>query len=140
MLKNRVTQEIADAIVALAIEQPAFGRVRVANELRKRGLVVSPAGARGLTDEIAHALCYRQFGGAGRRPVLVISSPRPALPRRPLSRGGRGDTCSRNLRAKAARASIARNAVPICCKNSSTRTRKLPQIGNKLIGDGRGFT
>ena len=46
MLKNRVPQEIEDAIVALAVEQPAFGQVRIANELRNRGLTVSPAGVR----------------------------------------------------------------------------------------------
>ena len=46
MLKNRLPQEIEDAIVSLAIEQPAFGQVRIANELRKRGLAVSPAGVR----------------------------------------------------------------------------------------------
>ena len=30
----------------LAMEQPAFGQVRIANELKKRGLMVSPAGVR----------------------------------------------------------------------------------------------
>src|SRR5436305_14900371 len=44
VLKNRVSQEIEDAIITLAIEQTAFGQVRVAIELGKRGLKVSPAG------------------------------------------------------------------------------------------------
>src|SRR5215831_16105133 len=46
VLKNRIAEEIEVAIVATALEQPAFGQVRVANELAKRGLSVSPAGVR----------------------------------------------------------------------------------------------
>jgi hypothetical protein len=45
-VKNRAPQEIEDAIVALEVEQPAFGQVRIANELRKRELAVSLVGVR----------------------------------------------------------------------------------------------
>ena len=46
--KNRVDEEIEDAVVAYAIEQPAHGQVRVSNELRKRGTFVSPSGVRSI--------------------------------------------------------------------------------------------
>lgn len=46
VLKNRVAPEIEDAVVELAIAEPAWGQVRTANELKKKGISVSPAGVR----------------------------------------------------------------------------------------------
>jgi transposase InsO family protein len=46
ILRNRVEPQVEQAIVEVAIEQPAFGQVRVANALKRRGLTISPAGVR----------------------------------------------------------------------------------------------
>ena len=49
ILRNRVAPEVEAAIVELAIELPAYGQIRAANELLKRhGYRVSPAGVRGV--------------------------------------------------------------------------------------------
>jgi transposase InsO family protein len=47
-IKNRVASDIEQAVVELALDQPAWGQTRVANELARRGLRISPAGVRGV--------------------------------------------------------------------------------------------
>ena len=42
-LANRVAPLIEEAVLALAFERPAFGQARVADELKQRGIFVSPA-------------------------------------------------------------------------------------------------
>ena len=46
VIKNRVDPEVEKAVVAIAIDQPAFGQVRVSNELKKKGILISPGGVR----------------------------------------------------------------------------------------------
>ena len=45
-VRNRVAPEIEAAVLDLALERPAWGQVRVANELAKSGKSISPAGVR----------------------------------------------------------------------------------------------
>jgi transposase InsO family protein len=48
LLANRTAPEIEALIVDLSLEQPAFGQIRIANEIRARGHSISPAGVRGV--------------------------------------------------------------------------------------------
>src|ERR671915_1207060 len=45
-LRNRIAEAVKIAVVELAIGEPAWGQVRAANELKKRGMTISPAGVR----------------------------------------------------------------------------------------------
>lgn len=44
--KNRVDERTESAVVAMAIDNPALGQVRVSNELRKAGIFISAGGVR----------------------------------------------------------------------------------------------
>jgi Integrase core domain/Winged helix-turn helix len=46
ILKNRTPAEVEEAVVAIALGQPARGQVRVAEAVRRQGLSISPAGVR----------------------------------------------------------------------------------------------
>lgn len=48
LLANRTPPEVEALALALSLELPAYGQVRIANELRKRGHSLSPAGVRGV--------------------------------------------------------------------------------------------
>jgi hypothetical protein len=45
-LKNRIDEQTEAAVVAYAVEEPAHGQVRASNELREKGVFISPSGVR----------------------------------------------------------------------------------------------
>jgi transposase InsO family protein len=47
-IKNRVEEQVERAVVAFAIEKPAYGQLRTSNELKRKGLFVSPGGVRSI--------------------------------------------------------------------------------------------
>jgi transposase InsO family protein len=48
ILKNRVSAEVEEAVCKIAIEKPAYGQLRVTNELKKQGIFISPGGVRNI--------------------------------------------------------------------------------------------
>jgi transposase InsO family protein len=47
-IKNRVEEHVEKAVVDFAIERPAYGQLRTSNELKKKGIFVSPGGVRSI--------------------------------------------------------------------------------------------
>lgn len=47
-LKNRIDPQVEHSVVQYATDEPAHGQVRVSNELRKKGVFVSPSGVRSI--------------------------------------------------------------------------------------------
>ena len=47
-IANRVDPAIEKAVMDMAIEYPAYGQLRVSNELKKSGILVSPGGVRSI--------------------------------------------------------------------------------------------
>jgi hypothetical protein len=48
ILANRVEAHIEQAVVNMAITEPGWGQLRVSNELKKQGIIVSPGGVRSI--------------------------------------------------------------------------------------------
>jgi len=57
--KNRVEPQIEQAVLDYALDYPAFGQVRVTNELRKQGVFVSSSGVRSIW--LRHTLQSRKL-------------------------------------------------------------------------------
>src|ERR1700731_2308498 len=72
ILANRTPPEIEAQIVTLSLEQPAFGQIRVSNELRKRGLSISPAGVRRSFSPSPSALRQGTFASASCRSTSAL--------------------------------------------------------------------
>ena len=47
-IKNRIDPSIEQQVLQMALEAPALGQLRVSNELRKKGVFVSPGGVRSI--------------------------------------------------------------------------------------------
>ena len=80
--KNRVGPEVEEAVTALALEHPAWGQVRAANELSQRGLPISAAGVRCSNSRSGG----RRLWGSGEEPATGMPSKQAGV----LSSGASG--------------------------------------------------
>ena len=91
---NRVDLETEEAVVAYAVEHPAHGQVRVSNELRKRGVFVSPSGVRSiwLRHDLAHCKARLKALEAkvAEEGTILTRGPNPGAGKNEIGRRGLG--------------------------------------------------
>ena len=81
--KNRVDPVVEDAVLKHAIDEPAHGQTRASNELRKKGIFISPTGVRSIW--LRHNLAFfkdrlkalEKHVAAYRRGAYWIAAPSP---------------------------------------------------------------
>jgi len=105
LLANRTAPEVEALIVALSLELPAYGQVRIANELRKRGQSLSPAGVRGVWQRHDLETMQKRLKALDARWAAARAasrSHRPDACRRPGREAGRSSLVRRSPRCPGA--------------------------------------
>src|SRR5580700_2379241 len=105
--RNRVAPEIEQAVVEIAIAEPAWGQVRAANELKKCGLSVSAAGVRCVWQrhdlETMHKRLKALEAKSAQEGLLLSESHLAALEKAKADKRRRTVSLRANARATAAR-------------------------------------
>src|ERR687894_164256 len=123
ILKNRTAPEIEQAVVEMAIEQPAWGQVRVSEALKRRGLSISPAGVRCVWQR--HDLTSMKLrlkaleAKAAQEGILMTESQIAALEK---GQGGQGG--ARRVRERVPR--LLRRAGHVLCRHAEGGRTGLP--------------
>lgn len=133
-LRNHVDERIEQAVLAMTLEQPAYGQLRTSNELKKQGLFISSGGVRCIW--LRHDL--DDFRQAVESPVGESRARRLDPERRPVAGVGArqtGEAGARRDRDGASR--LSRLAGHFLCRHAQGRRAHLPADFHRHVHQSR---